>query len=208
MPRGVCRLLHRVKLLPHVVLLAITLVPGVAAGLFLSRHGLAMFSALLGVAPLLLLVFESLFLPGRPPPASAPRVRESPYRVPAPPPPSPRAITETPPVVRRALAREHLSRTRSLAVVTLLACLPGLALCVSFVVQRWPDASTWALPFLPAVPILAFATLLRLYLFLCPRCRDLFFVTKWLHPGAVPDVFRVWHCPHCDVRTGIPGPPR
>ena len=189
------------KLLPSVVFLAITLIPGLAAGLLLSKPGLAMFALLLGAAPLVFVVLESLFLTGTPPPPCGLPARGAPYREPAPR-PLPR------PVARAAFSRRHLLRPRLLAAATLLACLPGLALCASYSVQRWPDAATWSLPLLPAAPILAFAALLRLYLFLCPRCRDLFFLKMWLPPAAVPDFFRVWHCPHCHVRTGIPGPAR
>lgn len=189
------------KLLPNVVFSAVLLIPGLTAGLLLSRPGMAMFAVLLGAAPLLFVVVESLFLTGRPLPPGELPARGAPYREPAPGSPiaAPRKI------VRPVFSHRHLLRPRFLAASTLLACLPGLALCASYSVQRWPDAATWSLPFLPAVPILAFAALLRLYLFLCPRCRDLFFLKMWLPPAALPDVLRIWHCPHCHVRTGIPG---
>ncbi len=90
----------------------------------------------------------------------------------------------------------------------MLASLPGLALSTSYVAQRWPDAAQWTLPALPALPVLGIVALMRLFLFLCPRCRILFFMKRWLRPVALPDFLRLWHCPHCHVRTGIPGPSR
>jgi hypothetical protein len=110
-------------------------------------------------------------------------VTRAPYRLPAPKPRAdvPLAASDTYVAAWRSLRLRRFILLATIAACILFACLGGQRLLV--------------------LPFVAFAVaVVKLYLFACPRCRDLFFVDKPFRPLPVPDLFLSWYCPHCRLR--------